>query len=136
MRRIGYQNAVLTAIAVLLALGLVERQGGPGSTGPAAAQAQPESDGGGLTNKLEQNKQIIGELRLLNSKVDRIESRLAGGLSVKVTDMPPIKLPPEARGKQQADAPPKGDAAAAEQPRPAGPKPGSVVKPAGTADGK
>lgn len=135
-RRIGYQNLMLTAIAAMLALGLVERGGDEGSIGPAAAQAQPESDGGGLTNKLEQNKQIISELRLLNSKVDRIEARLAGGLSVKVTDMPALKLPPEMRGKPQADAAPKGDQAAAEQPKPAAPKPGSVVRPAGAADGK
>jgi hypothetical protein len=91
MRRTGYQNAVLTAIAVILALGLIERHSGTVITEPAAASAQPESEGG-MTNKLEQNKQMIAELRLLNQKLDRMDSRLAAGLNVKVTSMPPIQV--------------------------------------------
>src|SRR5690349_20521985 len=95
-RRTGYQNAMLTAIAGLLALGVIDRHVGSGDgvdrlTGPETALAQPASDGG-LTNKLDQNKQIISQLQLLNGKLDRIEAKLSGPLTVKVTDMPPLKL--------------------------------------------
>jgi len=112
-RRIGYQNAMLTAIALILAVGALE---GGVLTQPPAAQAQPQNDGG-LTSALEQRKQIIAELRTLNSKMDRIESKLNSGISVKITDMPPLKLPPDAKAKAE-----RGDA-----------KPGVEVRPA---DGK
>jgi hypothetical protein len=110
-RRSGYQNAMLSAIAVLLALGLVERHAGSGDRldrlmGPESALAQPSSEG--LTNKLDQNKQIIAELQKLNGKMDRIEAKLSGPLTVKVTDMPPIKLPADVKGKaEKGDADPK-----------------------------
>lgn len=98
--RLGYQNAVLTAIAVLLGVGLIERGAGTGSslTEPAGAMAQEPQDGG-LTNKLEQNKQIIAELRAINGRLERIEAKLAGRVDVRVTDMPPIKMAPEGRQK-------------------------------------
>lgn len=102
MRRIGYQNAVLTAIAGLMAIGLLDRQGAePSITSPSAAmaQAQPGVEPGGFTNALEQRKLIIAELRQLNSKLDRLDARLSAGLNVKVTDMPALKIPPEARAK-------------------------------------
>jgi hypothetical protein len=95
--RIGYQNAVLTAIALLLGLGLAERQGVTLDT-PGAALAQ-EQDSGGLSNALEQRKQMISELRNINGRLERIEARLASKLEVKVVDMPPIKLPPEPKAK-------------------------------------
>jgi hypothetical protein len=109
-RRSGYQNAMLTAIAVLLAVGVVDRHAGSGDRldrlmTPDAAQAQQPQTDGGLANKLDQNKQIIAELRSLNGKMDRIEAKLNSGLSVKVTDMPPLRLPPEVKGKGE-----KGDA--------------------------
>ncbi|MFN0133563.1 MAG: hypothetical protein ACKVW3_13675 [Phycisphaerales bacterium] len=101
----GYQNAVLTLIALMVGVGLVERQLTPGPlSGPASASAQGpgDPDQGGLTNALEQRKIIIAELRTLNAKMERLESKLASGLSVKVTDMPPLKLPPEAKAKPEA----------------------------------
>jgi hypothetical protein len=88
-----YQNLLLTAIAVVLVLGLIDRGAGPGSE----ALAQPEM--GGLSNALEQRKQIIAELRTLNARMERIESKLAAGLNVKVTDMPALKLPDAKAGK-------------------------------------
>lgn len=101
-RRHGYQNAMLTAIAILLAIGVIDRGTGNAASSlaqPSAASAQPQPTEGGLTNRLEQNKQIIAELRTLSSKLDRIESKLSSGISVKVTDMPPMKLPPDAKAK-------------------------------------
>ena len=59
---------------------------------------------GGLSNALEQRKQIIAELRTLNARMERIESKLAAGLNVKVTDMPALKLPDAKAGKEKAEA--------------------------------
>jgi hypothetical protein len=105
----GYQNLMLTAIAGAMVIGLVDRSTTALSPAPALAQAD-QPDGGGLMNALEQRKQIIAELRLLNSKIDRVEARLNNGLSVKVTEMPPLKLPPEPRPRQSdaKDAPGEG----------------------------
>ena len=104
MRRIGYQNAVLTLIAAFLGIGLVERGNLPAVTEPAGAAAQPsDPDQGGLANAIEQRKQIIAELRQMNGRLDRIESKLASGLSVKVTEMPALKLPAEGRKPETAE---------------------------------
>jgi len=95
-----YQNIVLTAIAALLGLGLLQHAPATGSAleSPAIAQGeQPES--GGMTNALEQRKQIIAELRQLNGKLERIDTRLHGKLEVKVIDMPPLKMPADNRPK-------------------------------------
>ncbi|MEX2217916.1 MAG: hypothetical protein WD749_04075 [Phycisphaerales bacterium] len=103
----AYQNAALTAIAVLLALGLAERAGSglPGVAPAEARQYQPIEVG--LTNALEQRKQMISELRSMNSRLERIESRLAGRIEVRVIDMPPVKLPAELRTRPEpAPAPP------------------------------
>jgi hypothetical protein len=103
---IGYQNAVLTAIALLAGLGLVERGGSAPAAGPSAAMAQEQPESGGLSNALEQRKQIIAELRVMNGRLERIDARLAGKLEVKVVDMPPLKLPPEAKPRpDRADRP-------------------------------
>jgi hypothetical protein len=98
MRGRNYQNAVLTVIAGLLAVHAVDRQIGIAS--PATAEAQVGGQEGALSNALEQRKQMISELRQLSSKMDRLEARLNGGINVKVTDMPPIRLPPDTRGAQ------------------------------------
>jgi hypothetical protein len=94
MRRLGYQNAALTAIAVFLGLSLVN---GGGVTSPSSASAQPENESpGGLISASEQRKVMIAELKAMNGRLERIESKLAaGGVNVKVTDMPALKLPPE-----------------------------------------
>ena len=93
MRRLGYQNAALTAIAILLGLNLVN---GNGVTAPSSASAQPETDTGGLISAGEQRKVMIAELKAISARLDRIDSKLSGGgVNVKVTDMPSLKLPPE-----------------------------------------
>ena len=85
--RNGYQNVILSCIAALLALGAIDRHAGA-PEGATAALAQSQPDAGGMMNAAEQRKQIIAELRQMNSRLERIEGKLAGGLSVKVTDMP------------------------------------------------
>lgn len=117
-RALAYQNVVLTAIAGLLALHLMDRTSGAGSSGaglvaqvlsPAAASAQAsmDSEPGGLANAIQQRKEMIGELRLIGSRLDRIDSKLNSGINVKVTDMPALKLPPELRlgGTTRPDKP-------------------------------
>ena len=112
-RRTGYQNAMLSAIAVLLALGVIDRHAGSRDrldrlTGPDAALAQPQTEGG-LANRLDQNKQMIAELHSVNSKLERIEAKLSSGLSVKVTEMPALKFPADPKAKaDKSDA--NGDA--------------------------
>lgn len=84
---------VLTVIAVLLAALVFERQSS--IIDPAAAHAQGAQQGG-MTNALEQRKQMIAELRQMNNRLERIESRMNAGLNVRVTDMPPLRLPADA----------------------------------------
>jgi hypothetical protein len=102
MRRIKYLNAVLTANALLLSALVADRllggdQGGiGGALSPAPASAQPETDsGGGMLSGAEQRKQQLSEMRKMNSHLEKIEARLNAGLSVKVTEMPELKLPKE-----------------------------------------
>ena len=90
--RNGYQNIILSCIAGLLALGMVERHAGSGDVLGTSALAQSgQPDAGGIISTAEQRKQIIAELRTMNSRLERIESKLNSGLSVKVTDMPKDK---------------------------------------------
>jgi hypothetical protein len=93
MRRVGYQNAVLTIIAVLLGLSLLERQTGT-SVRPAQASAQPAFEGG-MTSAIEQRKAMISELRSIGARLDRIDAKFKTGMDVNVKDMPPVKFPPE-----------------------------------------
>jgi hypothetical protein len=95
MRRLGYQNTCLSVIAVLLALGMLDRHAGSALEPSANAQPQAPAPDGGLANALEQRKVMIAELRAMNARLDRIESKLNGGMEVRVKDMPPMKLPPE-----------------------------------------
>ncbi len=95
----SYLNAVLTVHAVLLGVIAVNGIAGPSRSGVAVAQP-PESyagvptpdgdDPSGRVSAAEQRKQMIGELRTIASRLDRIEGTLNKGLSVKVTSMPPI----------------------------------------------
>lgn len=95
MRRTTYLNGVLTVIAALLALLVVDRVGeGPVGTmamaGPPTGEPDPK---GGLVSAADQRKQIILELRALGKRLEQVEAQLKGGLSVKVTEMPELRLP-------------------------------------------
>jgi hypothetical protein len=108
MRRFGYQNAVLTAIAVVLTLGLIDRRSGGEFTSLPQVHAQPDPDQGGMTNALEQRKIMIAELRSMSAKLDRLEAKLAAGVAVKVTSMPPPEKP---KAEQPKPEPKNGNAA-------------------------
>ena len=93
-RRTGYLNGILTVIAVLLALQLVDRQVGLTAPSPASAQVQPEdpaTSAQSLVSASEQRKQMIAELRRIAGRIERIESKISAGLSVRVTEMPATK---------------------------------------------
>lgn len=99
MRNERYRDGVLTVIAVLLGMLVLQGSGvqGPSMIPEAQASSQPgdEPTVGGLVSAGEQRKVMIAELRRIGARLDRIETRLNSGLNVKVTDMPPIKLPKE-----------------------------------------
>jgi hypothetical protein len=90
-RRIGYLNAVLTVIAVMLGMLVVD----PVAFSPAAAVAGPGEDNPtGLVSAADQRKMIISELKKLTTKMESLESTIkSGSISVKVTEMPEITVP-------------------------------------------
>lgn len=66
---------------------------------PHAAQAQPAAraaesgdDPSGRISAAEQRKEMIGLLKGLSTRVERLETTIARGISVKVTDMPAIRM--------------------------------------------
>lgn len=98
----SYLNGVLTVIAGLLALLVADRLSAPdaslGFTAAAVAQPDDESQpSGGLVSAADQRKLMIAELRKMSKRLDSIQSRLDSGLTVKVTEMPEIKFPKEAK---------------------------------------
>lgn len=118
MRNASYLNTILTIIALLLGLLVLERwtdraDSGqnvpiPGASAPAYGQARVhgperartlpgrETDRerpGGLISAAEQRNRILAELKNLSSRVERVETRLSRTLEVKVTEMPPIEIP-------------------------------------------
>lgn len=88
-----YQNIALTVIAGLLALNTFG-SGRNALLGSAhAQQGGPEPVESGMVSAAEQRKQMIAELKAQSVRLERIESALARGVNVKVTDMPPIVIP-------------------------------------------
>ena len=82
-------NILLAAIACILGYNAL---GQAGLSEAQTAMAQPGSGEEGLVSAAEQRKVIIAELRSMGSRIERVEGILAKGISVKVTDMPAVKL--------------------------------------------
>ncbi|MBL0926416.1 MAG: hypothetical protein IBJ11_02035 [Phycisphaerales bacterium] len=87
-----YLNGVLTAIAVLLGVLVLQRGFLPGAS---VAQAQSSSADPSrepvarLPDPAEQTNRVIESLGRIDASVKRLESLLTkGGISVKVTEMP------------------------------------------------
>ena len=98
MPRSRYLNGVLTVIAGLLALQVLDGATSPGRLAGAVeaearAQGGDQPSEGGLVSAADQRKIMIAELKRLGAKLDAIDARLKAGLAVKVTDMPEIKMP-------------------------------------------
>lgn len=94
MRDARYRDGVLTVIALLLGVLVIQGSGSDMSLTSTAHANQPGSDSG-LVSASEQRKIIIAELRRMGTRLERMEAKMNAGLTVKVTEMPPIKLPKE-----------------------------------------
>ncbi|HLO41997.1 MAG TPA: hypothetical protein VK176_13305 [Phycisphaerales bacterium] len=105
-------NTPMTVVAVLLGFLVLDRIAAPsGSLGPSEASAQVRSvRSGGLNpeptppadaraNPAEDRVQMIAELKNISQRLERLEATIAKGLSVKVTDMPEMKLPKSLEAK-------------------------------------
>ncbi|QOI99013.1 MAG: hypothetical protein HRU70_00290 [Phycisphaeraceae bacterium] len=121
-----YRNAALTAIAVLL--GVIALKPSVPDLVPSAFASQPGSEPTGLSNALEQRKQMIAELRSISSRLDQLDGKITRGLSVKVTEMPELKLPVDLRRaitrENPRDASPAAGGTAAAEPAREQPRPG------------
>lgn len=93
--------AVAAALAAVVMFNPVEGPGG-GLLAKAAAQ-QPRSGGadgdetGGRVSAAEQRKDMIAQLRAMNSRLERMEALMAKGLTVRVSEMPQIRFPSEGK---------------------------------------
>ena len=94
MRKRGYSNLMLTAIAALLALNLADRATGPdGSIASVASTAQAgPPQAGELVSAAQQRKMIISEIKSLSDRVDRLDKAIRAGINVKVTEMPKVRI--------------------------------------------
>ncbi len=94
MRKRSYSNLMLTVIAGLLALNLVDRATTPGSgLGSVGAEAQAQSGPGeNMVSAAQQRKLMISELKSLSERVDRLDKTVRAGINVKVTEMPRVRL--------------------------------------------
>jgi hypothetical protein len=101
MRRRSYLNAVLSVIAICLVALTLDRLSDHHEPGQAFAQPATNSPeptgGGGLVAAADQRKAMIGELRNLSTRLERIEAQLSRGITVKVSEMPDIKFPKDAK---------------------------------------
>lgn len=84
----------LSLAAVAGVLGLLVVSGGhhdaPVQFEPIANAQQPADDGEqGRISAAEQRKQIIAELKSIQTRIEKLEGVLAKGISVRVTEMPP-----------------------------------------------
>lgn len=98
VQRVGSQHIHFLAAAGVLALGLVAvlNTSRGGGAGPAAALAseQPADDTpDGRVSAAEQRKVMIAELKNISARLDRIDAAMSKGLSVRVTEMPEMRLP-------------------------------------------
>ena len=84
-----YTNIALSVVAVMLTLLTADRFVGITATGGmSVAQAAPE-ELTAMSNSLEQNSQIIAELRAINTRLEKLASSVKAPMPVKVTEMPP-----------------------------------------------
>jgi hypothetical protein len=89
MRKPTTTNTVLLVIIAALTLALVTR----GDTSAAAwAQGGTQPTAEPPFNASEQRKVMIASLQQMQTRLAAIESKLNGGLTVKVTEMPPVVI--------------------------------------------
>lgn len=86
-----YLNVILTINAALLAC-VVLGVNTPGFSTPAMASESLLQPEGGLVSAGEQRKQMIAELRALNNKIERLETKLDKELRVIITKMSKVEV--------------------------------------------
>ena len=98
MRKPTRTNLVLGATSLALALALGAQLGGTSVLPSAYAQPKPGDDQPDTPfNAMEQRKQMIVQLTEMNRRLTTIEQKITTGLSVKVTEMPDVRLKDQAR---------------------------------------
>lgn len=81
----AYLNAVLTAIALLLAAVLFQNTTGA----PALSEASADTRGsGGLANPADQRREMINELKRVNDRLERLSREIKAPIEVEVVRMP------------------------------------------------
>ena len=85
-------NMLLAAIAVLLGVQAVDRAFDPAVPLTSVANAASEPETTGLISAGEQRKRMLVELKSMRTQIQQLEQRLAKGLTVKVSEMPPIRV--------------------------------------------
>ncbi|MFI4855910.1 MAG: hypothetical protein ACIAQF_13130 [Phycisphaerales bacterium JB065] len=88
--RLSYQNRVLTAIAILLAVAITQRADLLPDTPEAGASTRgsvPSPPNAGA-----QRLKMIQELEKLDRRLDSIEKKLGSPLDVNVISMPEVKV--------------------------------------------
>lgn len=89
-----YTNAMLTVIAIMLGVAVLDRA----ATDPvvARAHAQPgataSDESTGLVSAAEQRKIMIAELRQISNRLDKLDGAMSRVLNVKVVEMPPVRV--------------------------------------------
>jgi hypothetical protein len=90
-----YTNAMLTVIAILLGVALLDRAAPEPVVARAHAQpgAMPAPDEStGLISAAEQRKIMIAELRQISTRLDKLDGAMSRVLNVKVVEMPPVRV--------------------------------------------
>lgn len=85
MRKPTTTNTVLLGVIGVLSLVAITR-----FDSGSSAFAQPVPTADPPFNAAEQRKQMVLALQQMNTRLGAIENKLNGGLTVKVTEMPPV----------------------------------------------
>lgn len=109
-RQAAYLNIAVTVLTGVLAFNTL------GNRGPSEALAQAYAaapDGGGdetvsgRISAAEQRKQIIAELKAIQSKMEHMDGLLKGGITVKMADMPKQSSKDGPSGRERPEGKPE-----------------------------
>jgi hypothetical protein len=126
-----FTNTILALIAGLLFAMMLDRGQGSlisqanaqhqpvqtvhgGSSGNHSASNDEPGDATERVTAADQRKVMIAELRSLNSRMEHVEAVLSKGLTVKVSEMPPMQFPAD-KGDKKGDSKPDSKADAKKQ---------------------
>lgn len=90
--RLGYQNRILTIIAVMLAVVVIQRTELMPGTSEAQAELLNASQVPAPPNAAAQRIKMIQELEKIDRRMDSIEKKLSAPFDVNVVSMPEVKV--------------------------------------------